>query len=90
MKYETPLNPVAFKSYKKSLDEMGEKERALYLNGVFTVVSMVHGLSKGGALEKEQRLALDLFWQYLEMGITPDQFKRLGAGVAGLEVIGKK
>lgn len=77
MTYTKPLNPVDYKAQAKRLSEMTPEARQAYLDGVFTVIGTVNAMAQGGNLSQAQRLDLDVYYQWLEMGITVDQYNRL-------------
>lgn len=77
MTYTKPLNPVDYKAQAERLSEMTPEARQAYLDGVFTVIGMVNAMAHGGELSQAQRLDLDVYYQWLEMGITVDQYNRL-------------
>lgn len=77
MTYTKPLNPVDYKAQARQLSEMTPEVRQAYFRGVFEVIGKIHAMANGGTLSQAQRLDLDVYYQWLEMGITPEQYNRL-------------
>ena len=77
MAYNKPLNPVDYKAQAKNLSEMTPEMRQAYFRGVFEVIGKINAMADGGNLSQAQRLDLDVYFQWLEMGITPDQYNIL-------------
>lgn len=60
---------------------MNDRDKAIYLEGVFRVISEINNLANGGDLSKSDRLKLDMFWQCVEMHANSEMFERLVEGV---------
>lgn len=71
------LNYVDYKAMKKNLDAMSAGERIAFFAGAFEVIGKMNAMANGGELSQAQRLDLDVYFQWLEMGITPEQYDKL-------------
>ena len=77
MGYIKALNPVDYKAQADRLASMTPEQRQAYLEGAFEVIGKINAMANGGALSQAQRLDLDVYYQWLEMGITQAQYNRL-------------
>lgn len=77
MTYNKALNPVDYKAQADRLASMTPEQRQAYMNGVFEVIGKINAMANGGDLSRTQRLDLDTYFQWLDMGITQPQYNRL-------------
>lgn len=77
MAYNKPLNPVDYKAQAEYIKGLTPEARVAYFHGVFEVIGKINAMAHGGNLSQSQRLDLDAYFQWLELGITREQYDRL-------------
>lgn len=77
MTYNKALNPVDYKAQADVLASMTPEQRQAYMSGAFEVIGKINAMANGGDLSLAQRLDLDTYFQWLDMGITQEQYNRL-------------
>ena len=77
MAYKKALNPVDYGALSEKLSGMTPEQKQAYMSGVFEVIGKINAMANGGSLSQAQRLDLDVYFQWLEMGITKAQYNRL-------------